>query len=86
MATVEVEWQDKWHENHNTLVSFARFLVYEMDFSGSEIIGVLEKPWHWTEQYELLEAYEAKYGPRYDWPMQVWHTFDAEFHKKEVSP
>ena len=49
----------KWFENHHNILTLVRFLVEEKDFDAPQILAVLEKPWHWEDDFNTAEAYYA---------------------------
>lgn len=41
----------QWHETYDNVVAFARHLAEDEMWTAKELIGYLEKPWKWTDEY-----------------------------------
>lgn len=43
-----------WFDNYANVVRLARWLASEQEFTVSELLAYLEKPWKWTEEWNQL--------------------------------
>lgn len=48
----------KWYEKYDNVVEFAAFLVSELGFNATQIIGFLEKPWKWSPERALFKEWQ----------------------------
>jgi hypothetical protein len=48
-----------WYSYPGELAEFLRYCVREHGFSTESVIHVVEKPWKWSEEYELWKGEQA---------------------------
>lgn len=74
----EVKWYDQPKELHGFLAAMVD--VGALD-SGSSVTEVLEKPWHWDDEYAIW----VQLGKPCDSSESGWRDFDAAIAELSIS-
>lgn len=54
------EQKPKWYQSHSNLELLARYLDVSASMSLLSFAEVLEKPWHWNEEYVQAKLWELR--------------------------
>ena len=41
-----------WYDGYSDIVEFAHYLVEEQQYKAGELLGYLDKPWNWQNEYD----------------------------------
>jgi len=53
------EWRlRQWYDDQNEVHRLCEFLVECHHFTAKDLLGVLDKPWHFTEDYQQMRSLE----------------------------
>jgi hypothetical protein len=53
-----------WHETYDNVTRLGRWLTTEWNVTATELQDYYESPWHWTDEYQLMEESDAPKNDR----------------------
>ena len=61
VMTTEAAANDKWFIDHGEVLRLGRWLVADDRITSTkDLLYFFEKPWKWTDEYEVMLAQEGK--------------------------